>query len=102
MNTRELRSEVPDELRPMIGGFLSRRREEVARLREQLFRGDFGSIAAIAHRMKGNGAAFGFQVITDLGRELETGARAADGAECSRLIVELEAAVGHFCKQFRV
>jgi PAS domain S-box-containing protein len=54
-----------------IPAFLKNRRHDVVTMLAALARGDFGTVARLGHKMKGVGASFGFQTITDLGGALE-------------------------------
>ncbi len=62
----------------LIPGFLLNRRQDVLTMREALARRDFETVERLAHSMKGAGASFGFQAITDLGAALEQEAGSAD------------------------
>lgn len=56
---------------------------------DALARGDFGTIERLGHRMRGCGASFGFQTITDIGAALEQDARRADTDATHKGICEL-------------
>lgn len=62
---------VASDLVDLIPRYLTSRREDVARLREALDAQDFQSLAYLAHVVQGNGAAFGFDGLRDLGTALE-------------------------------
>ncbi len=58
--------------------FLQSRRQDVITMFDALARGDFETVERLGHCMKGAGASFGFQAITDIGAALEQEARSAD------------------------
>ncbi|MBK7827004.1 response regulator [Nannocystis sp.] len=63
--------------------FLQSRRQDVITMFDALARGDFETVERLGHCMKGAGASFGFQAITDIGAALEQVARSTD-ARASR------------------
>jgi len=67
----------------LIPGFLEHRRHNVAVMQEALDRDGFETVAQLGHGMRGAGASYGFQVITDIGAALEQAATSVD-AEASR------------------
>jgi PAS domain S-box-containing protein len=67
-----------------IPAFLLHRQQDAAALLEALARSDFGAVERLGHSMKGSGASFGFQTISDLGAELEKAAWAADATAARR------------------
>ncbi len=68
---------VPRGLTTRIPAFLQNRRHDVATILKALARGDFEIIGRLGHDMKGAGASFGFQAISEIGAHLEreSGAR---------------------------
>ncbi|MEN9579192.1 MAG: hypothetical protein RJA70_2201, partial [Pseudomonadota bacterium] len=73
-------------LAAQIPAFLEHRREDVLTMLAALNQGDFETVARLGHDMKGSGASFGFQAITDIGAALEHEAR-APGTGTSRLVI---------------
>ncbi len=82
--------DVDPDLADLVDGFLENRRAEIATLRSALDAQDFRAIHSIGHKMKGNGRAYGFSGISEIGESLERAADAADGAavELQRVILE--------------
>lgn len=72
-----------------VPAFLQSRRRDVATLIDALDDGDFGTVARLGHNMKGAGASFGFQTITDLGAALELAAERGDADAARRRVGEL-------------
>jgi HPt (histidine-containing phosphotransfer) domain-containing protein len=96
---RDLKTNIPDDLRPLIKGFLGRRAQEIQELELHLLAGDWIAVALIGHRLKGNGAAYGFRAITEIGAELESAANAAEALRARQLVNELKDVVTHFNEQ---
>lgn len=81
---------VEDWLKPVAGGYLEKRRRDVAKLREALDGGDYGVIRTLGHQMAGTGGGYGFEPITELGGALENSALACDSATIRAKIEELD------------
>ncbi len=62
--------------------YLVKCRLELPRLTSMLADGDFNSLRVSGHSLKGSGGCFGFSELTELGRQLEHHAGAADAASC--------------------
>ena len=90
--------EVDPDIEDLVPGFLENRRKDVESLREAAAAADYGTVASIGHTLKGVGAAFGFDPVTDLGAELELAAKAVDGAAIS----EATSRLGHYLDHVRV
>ncbi len=71
---------VDRTLESLIPRFLERRRDDAVVIEALVSSGDFETIAGMGHSIKGSGGGYGFDPITDYGAEIETAARAADGA----------------------
>jgi HPt (histidine-containing phosphotransfer) domain-containing protein len=88
--------EVDEALRDLIPGFVAHKREEAGQARDAAARGDYETVAKIAHRIKGEGAGYGFKLMTDLGSALEAAAKGGDGGTATalahRLLAYLEGA----------
>jgi len=78
--------ETDPELAELVPGFLARKREDVAALMTAVEGLDYQALRAIGHRIKGEGTGFGFEVISEIGRELEDAARAQDAGAANRLV----------------
>jgi HPt (histidine-containing phosphotransfer) domain-containing protein len=75
--------EVASDLAPLVDQYLANRRAEAPALLAALAIGDYDSIWERAHNMKGVGASYGFDFLSDVGAMLEVAARhqAADAVE---------------------
>lgn len=90
MNAQDKILVIPDEdLVDIIPGYLENRHKEMAQLKQAVTDGDFETLRILGHRMKGSGAGYGFDGITDIGRELEEGAKVNDAATCQAQVEAL-------------
>lgn len=69
---------VPDDLKPLIPGFLSRRWEEIKQISQFVNTMSFHEISALGHRLKGNGSSYGFHKLSELGADFEAAAHSKD------------------------
>lgn len=69
---------VDPDFADLVPGFLENRRAEIEVIRNASETGDFQEIKRLGHGMKGAGAGYGFQVITDIGKNLEDAAASED------------------------
>ena len=81
---------VDPELRDLVPGYLTRRREDVVALREALAEDDLATVALRGHKMKGSGAGYGFDRISEIGARLERAAQSGDADEARTRVDELE------------
>jgi HPt (histidine-containing phosphotransfer) domain-containing protein len=63
-----------------VPGFLASRRRDIDTITVALEHSDYDNIRSLGHNMKGSGAGYGFNRITEIGASLEEAAvrRAAD------------------------
>ncbi len=77
------------KLAARIPAFLKNRRQDVIMMLDSLARGEFETVQRLGHSMKGSGASFGFQDITDIGAALEQEAGSADADASRKWVSEL-------------
>jgi serine phosphatase RsbU (regulator of sigma subunit)/HPt (histidine-containing phosphotransfer) domain-containing protein len=77
-------------LQPLLPTFLTRRRQDVTLIKQELQRGGFRAIQTIGHNLKGIGSSYGFHGISDIGRNMESAAEQQNASEIRRLAKELE------------
>lgn len=80
-------ADLPPEI---VERYVTRRITDVEVCWSALKNHDFKKVAELAHQMKGNGASFGFQPITDIGSELEVAAKNNDADVVSDRIEKLQ------------
>ena len=81
---------VEQDISDLIPGFLNNRRRDVGTLREALGKKDFEVIQSLGHIMKGTGAGYGFEKISELGKGLEDAAKAGDEATARNCVDQLD------------
>jgi histidine phosphotransfer protein HptB len=77
--------EVDEDLCDLVPGFLARKRGELEAMRDCPGAHDYSEVGRTAHRIKGEGGAYGFDRMSVVGRELEEAATARDDAEIAGL-----------------
>lgn len=82
---------INPELEEIVPRFIELRHEDISAIRAALEKKDFGIIARIGHSMKGSGAGYGFNPISDIGRKLEEAAKVHDDSKVKQLTLELSA-----------
>ena len=80
---------VDSDLAELIPEFLTCKRDDVYSLTAAIERTDYQALRSMGHRIKGEGAGFGFETISDIGRAVELAAEARDVAELERLVRSL-------------
>jgi len=80
MTDHQLTVTIAKDLADLIPMFFENRKKEIASLRTALAAGDFEQLRQLGHRMKGVGNSYGFAAISEIGKRVEDGARAADRA----------------------
>ncbi len=81
---------VAKDLEDLIPTFMKNRGKELETLRAALAAGDFEQLRQIGHRMKGVGNSYGFEKVSQLGKQIEDGAKASDRAALGAQIGEYE------------
>ena len=82
-----VKSAPPDPVvAALLPAFLARREEDARHLEAALAGADYAAVAAIGHRLKGLGATYGFEAISQAGRDLEAAAGARDAALARRTL----------------
>lgn len=70
--------------------YIIRRHEELKMARQALSKGDLSPIQSMGHKLKGNGATFGFPELGELGAELEVAAAENRVEQISALMQKFE------------
>ena len=82
-----------------VPAFLQNRRNDVATMLQAVGDGDFGSVERLGHSMKGAGASFGFQAITDIGAGIERSAHSVDERASRNWVNELSKYLDELARQ---
>lgn len=87
--------EVPAVLEPIMERYLEILREELVQIMEAMADGDAEGVRVLGHRIKGSGAAYGFDELTGLGLGIEEAGGAGDLDRAARLADVLAAYITH-------
>jgi HPt (histidine-containing phosphotransfer) domain-containing protein len=80
MSDSAYKVKVDKNLEDLIPTFMSNRKKELEALRVALAASDFEQLRLLGHRMRGVGNSYGFDDVTDIGKQIEEGARSGDKA----------------------
>ena len=83
------RVKIDPDLEDIIPRFLEIRQENIAAIATALDSDNFEAVVRIGHSMKGAGAGYGFDYITDIGKTIEDCAKMKDGAKIKTCVNEL-------------
>ena len=89
---------VDPDYADLVPGFLENRRSEIDIIRNSAAQGDFSEIRRLGHGMKGAGAGYGFEVISEIGRNLEDAAISEDVSAIEAELLRL----GSYLSEVRV
>lgn len=82
--------EADPDLEPLMTGFLRNRQYDITTIKAALVQNDFETVARTAHTMKGVGAGYGFDFITEVGDQLEQAAKASQAEPIAVYLRALE------------
>ena len=77
------------DIADMIPWYLEKMQEDIKALNEALEKTDYEKIKVTAHRMKGSGANYGFDDISELGKKLERSAGEENAEEIKQFLGDL-------------
>ncbi len=80
---------IDEDLEGIVPNFLKNREKDIQSISRSLDAGDFEAIRIIGHGMKGSGSGYGFDGISRIGEEIETGAKERNEDEIRELVREL-------------
>jgi HPt (histidine-containing phosphotransfer) domain-containing protein len=90
MENQKTRVVIDADLKDLIPGFLDNRKADIGKLKDALEKKDFETIQRIAHDLKGIGAGYGFDKISDIGLELENASKAHEAVAIRGLVMDYE------------
>jgi HPt (histidine-containing phosphotransfer) domain-containing protein len=88
MSDSAYKVKVDKNLEDLIPTFMSNRKKELEALRVALAASDFERLRLLGHRMRGVGNSYGFDEVTDIGKQIEAGARSGDKAGLEKHIAQ--------------
>lgn len=81
---------VPPELAEHIPGYMSRREEDLTAMWNHFGKNEFAAIGRIAHKIKGNGASYGFSALSEIAEKLQSSSASSDRAAVEKDIQALD------------
>ncbi len=90
MSEERIIVQVDPDLEDLIPGFLENRVSEIEKLRSELEANNFESIASMGHSIKGVGGGYGFDLMSELGANIETAAKSSNADGVRENIERLE------------
>ena len=90
MSDEKIIIQVDPDLEELIPGFLENRNTDIAKLRASLDDKDYANIQSIGHSTKGVGGGYGFDLMSELGAEIESAAKENDADKIGEKINQLD------------
>ena len=90
MSDDEIVVTVEAGLADLVPTFLANFRAHALKLRAAAAAGDLAVAASIGHNLAGSGTSYGFDQVSELGREIERLAKGADARAVGQLAQQLE------------
>ncbi len=81
---------IDSDLKEIIPIFMENRESDIADLKKNIEANNYDEIEKIGHQLKGAGGSYGFDYITEIGKEIENIADNNNPTEIKQLINELE------------
>ena len=81
---------IDKDLEDVVPGYLEARLKELPELAALYSAGDLESLRKIGHKLAGSGGGYGFDRISELGKQIETLALAGDAAGVAARLAELK------------
>lgn len=81
---------VDKDMQDIVPGYLEARRREMPELLALHSAGDLDALRKIGHKLAGSGGGYGFDRLSELGKQVETLALSGDAAGVSARLEELK------------
>jgi len=89
MSDEKIIIQVDPDLEELIPGFLENRNLDVEKLRSALDENNFANLQSIGHSIKGVGGGYGFDLMSDLGADIESAAKESNADDIREKINQL-------------
>lgn len=89
-NTEAIILHIDAELEELIPFFLGKRQKDISEIRLAIAAGDYKRLSQIGHNLKGIGAGYGFQRVTDIGVTLEEAGKREDRDAATQCLDDIE------------
>jgi HPt (histidine-containing phosphotransfer) domain-containing protein len=76
-------------LQDLIPGFIDKRRQDLPKFAEALAAADYETVRKLGHNLKGTGASYGFDLLSEFGAQIEEAAKLQDRATIHAKVEEL-------------
>ncbi|MCP4751570.1 MAG: Hpt domain-containing protein [Proteobacteria bacterium] len=80
-NANKITVHIDPELEELIPGFLESRYRDIESINESLEKDEYETIEILGHSLKGNGAGYGFDELSNIGRSMESAAKEKNRTE---------------------
>ena len=84
------RVSVDKDMQDIVPGYLEARRREIPELFAFCSAGDLDSLRKAGHKLAGSGGGYGFDRLSELGKQVEMLSRAGDAAGVAARLAELK------------
>lgn len=91
MESKKIIIYADPEISDLIPGFLENRQKDIKTISEALGKKEYDTIRLIGHSMKGSGAGYGFDDLSDMGKALEEAAEKKGARSIQKELVKFEA-----------
>jgi len=81
---------VDPDLEDIVPDFLENMAEDLQSILEALDKNDFETTRVLGHSMKGSGGGYGFDAVTEMGRDIENAAGAGDAKTIRNKVSEIK------------
>jgi HPt (histidine-containing phosphotransfer) domain-containing protein len=88
-NKEKIVVKIDPEIADLIPGFLSNREKDIETMKSCLEEGNFEQIERLGHSMKGSGAGYGFDGISEIGKSIETAGKEKNTEKIKKSIKDL-------------
>lgn len=89
MSNNKIIVKIDPEIKHFIPGYLANRENDCIKITALLGQDNFEQVRILGHRLQGSGKMYGFELLSDLGGQIETAAIKNDRAKIMRLVTEL-------------
>lgn len=90
MESKKINIYPDPEISDLIPGFLENRQKDIKAISDALAKKEYDTIRLIGHSMKGCGAGYGFDDLSEMGIALEKAAEKKDTLNIQKELVTLE------------
>ena len=87
---KDKKIKIDKDLKPIIPQFLENRKNDIHKISNYLEENNYEEIEVIGHSMKGSGGGYGFEEITEIGKEIENAAKAKNSKKIMKEVDNLK------------